>query len=187
MPFRRVPAAVFGLLLLSLCQARGDSISTPPDLGGGLGTGNSLPPSDYSLFSSSQTPQWTNWQNIALTGNLLNLVLTLGGDSSQIALLFQPGGVFSQPAVLSQPVVFSQPAVLVAQSIGSSSPIISSVPSLVAESSQVSNVPEPDTMVLLCGSLVMYGFLAYRMRQFKLYVARQRTRQLPDGNLAAKA
>ena len=156
--------------LFCLCQARANTIPSSVVIGH---EPDILPPADYSFFEFSQVPQWTNGHNQALTGNLLNLVTTLGGDNSQIGLLFQPGAVFGHPA-LAQGARAESP--LVPQLPGYSlSPVYSS-----QGSSQGSSVPEPTTLGLLAGSLVLLSYYAiYRVRKIELHESLERIDQPP--------
>jgi hypothetical protein len=45
--------------------------------------------------SQQQAQLWTSPGNAALLANLRNLILSLGGDASLIAQLFQPGAAFA--------------------------------------------------------------------------------------------
>ena len=160
--------------LFCLCQARGNTIPS------GLVAGREpdiLPPADYSFFEFSQVPQWTNGHNQALTGNLLNLLTTLGGDDSQIGLLFQPGAVFGHPAL---PKGARAESPLVAQLAGNSLSPVYSPQGSSQRSSQPSSVPEPATLGVLAGSLVLLSFYAmYCARKIELDESLQRIDQPP--------
>jgi hypothetical protein len=103
-----------------------------------FGAGNSV----YSMF----VPQWTNAENLALTSDMLSLILTLGGDPNLIALLYQPGAAFAEhgTSTSSNGVPFNQPSGVVA--------LQESVPSASA--------PEPATMELLGGTLLLLSWYA---------------------------
>lgn len=174
MPNRYICNVILGLFCL--CQARGNTIPSSVVIGR---EPDILPPADYSFFEFSQVPQWTNAQNQALTGNLLNLVMTLGGDGSQIGLLFQPGAIFAHPAL---PLLARAESPLVPLLPGYSiSPVHSSQGSL-ERTSPGSSVPEPATLGLLAVSLVLLSYYAmYRVRKIDLHGSLQRIDQ-PSGD-----
>jgi hypothetical protein len=87
-----------------------------------------------SLIDPGGGANWTTEANNVLLGNMLNLVTTLGGDSAEIAQLFQPGAIFAD---VLEPTV----------------PLISTF-SLTQGSETPGVVPEPATIVLLAGALL---------------------------------
>ena len=82
----------------------------------------------YLLFDLGTGQEWTTPANGDVTENLMLTILTLGGDSADIAELFQPGAVFAGSLV---------------------------------EPSVPSNVPEPATLILLCGAFAVLS--CYRL------------------------
>ncbi|HWE51669.1 MAG TPA: PEP-CTERM sorting domain-containing protein [Bryobacteraceae bacterium] len=101
-------------------------------------------------------PDWTTEQNNFLLQNLLVLVTTLGGDTTQIAALFAPGAVFADVLTpplpsLTGPVVFSS-------------------------AQTPADVPEPATIGLLGGALLLLSFYATRrLRNIYLHGPLQRS------------
>jgi hypothetical protein len=101
-------------------------------------------------------PNWTTPENNYLLGNLLELVTTLGGDSSEIAALFAPGAIFAD--VLVPPAPMPGGAVLITSNEGQG------------------NVPEPATMGLLGGALLLLSLYAMRrLRNIYLHGPLQRS------------
>jgi hypothetical protein len=110
-----------------------------------------LDPADfYSLSDGSQL--WTNQANAALYGNLMELILTLGGDNAMIDQLFAPGAVFSGSG--------STPAANVNANV-------------LSGSSSQSATPEPGTMGLLGGTLLL-------LTCYAIYCARARNHAAPE-------
>jgi hypothetical protein len=146
-------------LLLAAGAARADSINSGIHVNDDLsslsglaqsnfGAGNSV----YSMFAPGL--QWTNPENLALTSDLLALILALGGDPNLIALLYQPGAAFAGHgnSTSSNGRPFTE-----------SSPVIALQQSQPAESA-----PEPGTMELLGGTLFLLSwFAAARIRRVK--------------------
>lgn len=106
-----------------------------------------------SLLGLSDDPEWTTAENNELLGNLLELITTLGGNSADIAELYQPGAVFASDAIVS-----GTPLV---------TPVVTSA---IAPVSQVSNVPEPVTMGLLGGALLfLVGYASRCLRKINFH------------------
>jgi len=102
------------------------------------------------LAGISDDPEWTTPENDELLGNLLELITSLGGDSADIAELYQPGAVFASDVPVSD------------------TPLVTT--SAIAPTAQVSNVPEPVTMGLLVGPLLfLVGYASRRLWKINLH------------------
>ena len=102
-----------------------------------------------SLIDPGGGANWTTQANNALLGNILNLVMTVGGDSAEIAELFQPGAIFADVLEPTLPLVST---------------------SALAQSSETPvAVPEPATMGFLGGALLFLRSLLslYAMRPLR--------------------
>ena len=105
------------------------------------------------LAGLSDDPDWTTPENNELLGNLLELITTLGGNTADIAELYQPGAVF---ALDGAPVVTPV-----------DTPVVTSA---ITPAAQISNVPEPVTMGLLGGALLfLVGYARRRLRKINLH------------------
>jgi hypothetical protein len=112
------------------------------------------PADGYSIAELDQL--FTTDANAALYTNLLELITTLGGDDSMIEELFQPGAIFANDV----------------------DPLV--VASALESSVESSSVPEPATMGLLGGALLLlccYAF--FRTGRINREVRRAETH--PDG------
>jgi hypothetical protein len=103
-----------------------------------------------SSLSGGSDPEWTTASNIALTGSLFELVMSLGGNEADIAALFQPGGALAG---------YSGGTVLVSDA---GSNVVSGAVSNVVTSYPASSTPEPATMGLLFGALLLLFWYAMR-------------------------
>jgi hypothetical protein len=120
-------------------------------------------PADLAAIASIESwldpdagPYWTTPENNYLLGNLLDLVTTLGGDSAEIAALFAPGAVFAD--VLVPPVPMAGGTVL------------------TSTDQEQGSVPEPATMGLLGGALLLLSIYAMRrLRNIYLHGPLQRS------------
>ena len=93
---------------------------------------------------------WTTGANNVLLGDMLNLVTTLGGDSAEIAELFQPGAIFANVIEPGVPLM--------------------ETPTLTLSSETPGVVPEPATMGFLGGALLLLGVYAMRrLRNINLH------------------
>jgi hypothetical protein len=102
------------------------------------------------LIDPGDGANWTTEANNALLGNILNLVITIGGDSAEIAELFQPGAIFAD---VLEPTV---------PPFSTSGPVLSSETPVA--------VPEPATMDLLGGALFPLSLYAMcRLRNINLH------------------
>ncbi len=108
------------------------------------------------LVDPGAGPYWTTEANNILLGNILDLVTSLGGDSGEIAELFAPGAVFAEVLEPSVPLVFG------------SAPVSS------FETSE--SIPEPATMGLLGGAMLLLSLYAMRrLRNIYLHGPPQRS------------
>jgi len=113
------------------------------------------------LAGLSDDPDWTTPENNELLGNLLELITTLGGNTADIAELYQPGAVF---ALDGAPVVTPVDTPVVTSAI---TPVVTSA---ITPAAQISNVPEPVTMGLLGGALLfLVGYARRRLRKINLH------------------
>jgi len=116
-----------------------DGLDTPPNL--------AAISKVEGLIDPGGGANWTTEANNVLLGNILNLVTTLGGDSAEIAELFQPGAIFADVLEPSAPLV--------------------GTPALTLSSEIPGVVPEPATIGLLGGALILLGLYAVRrLRKF---------------------
>lgn len=113
-------------------------------------------PSDLSAVSAIESlidpgagPDWTTEANNILLGNLLDLVTSLGGDSADIAALFQPGAIFADVLEPTVPMVSGS--------------------DLASGPQNSDGVPEPATMGLLGGAMLLLSLYAMR-RLRKIYL-----------------
>jgi hypothetical protein len=145
-----IPALAFVIWPAQSCLA--DAISTTPSLSDPSVSMLELEASlfgldqadGYSIAAASQL--WTSDANAALYSNMMELILTLGGDSAMINQLFQNGAVFSGPSI--------------GQSVGQSTGgPFASVSFQQSSSSQI-ETPEPATMGLLGGTLLLLAWYA---------------------------
>jgi hypothetical protein len=136
---RRAVALLFCLLWLTGSRADTIPVTMSPD-----------DASDSNvLLGIGDDPEWTTPGNNELLENLLELITTLGGNSADIAGLYQPGAVFASDAP------------------GLGTPLVTSA---ITPASQVSNVPEPVTMGLLGGALFfLVGYASRRLRKINLH------------------
>lgn len=95
-----------------------------------------------SLIDPGGGANWTTQANNALLANILNLVMTIGGDSAEIAELFQPGAIFADVLEPGVPI------------LGTSGRVLSSETPVA--------VTEPATMGLLGGPLLLLSLYAMR-------------------------
>jgi hypothetical protein len=120
-----------------------------------------MSPNDASdanvLAGIGNDPDWTTPGNNELLGNLLGLITALGGNSADIAELYQPGAVFASDVPVS--------------GISLVTPVVTSaITPGVPSGEQVSNVPEPVTMGLLGGALLfLIGYARRRLRKINLH------------------
>ena len=113
---------VAAMFLVLLGISRADSISILSSGNAALNSGlDTLPDLGNGL---SGAPEWTTAENIGLTGNLFALITTLGGNSADIALLFQNGAVFGNlnANVITQSMVAAAPVSPLTPKTASSSP-----------------------------------------------------------------
>ena len=121
-----------------------------------------------NTLAGGDDPEWTSASNIDLTGSLLDLITTLGGNSADIAALFQPGAALAGDAGTP-----STPSSLVTDAASNvADDAVSSVVSSPGTAESASSTPEPATMGLLFAALLfLIWYAGRRVRKIHRYTS----------------
>jgi hypothetical protein len=122
-----------------------------------------------NTLAGGDDPEWTSASNIDLTGSLLDLITTLGGNSADIAALFQPGAALAGYA--GAPSTSSTPSDVVTDV---ASNVVDDAVSNADTTDSSASTPEPATMGLLFAALLfLIWYAGRRVRKIHRYTSNQ--------------